>query len=130
MRQEVIDYLQGLNLGTFTVSTELPWTDNTIPLYVKNLKKIYVGVDEFTVNPIIITLNGLNITEDVNTVRIYFANDAKQIPPNYEDVVSQMRTVKNINTTTGFNRRECDVITTFDSDKLITELEIRFIKIT
>lgn len=130
MRQEVIDYVQGLNLGTYIVSTELPWTDNTIPLYVKNLKKIYIGVDEFQVNPIITTLSGLNITEDVNIVRIYFANDAKQVPPNYEDVVSQLRTAKNINTTAGFNRREVDVTTSFDSDKLVTELELRFIKIT
>lgn len=130
MRQEVIDYIQGLNLGTFIVSTELPWTDNTVPLYIKNLKKVYVGVDEFQVNPIITTLNGLNITEDVNIVRIYFANDAKQVPPNYEDVVSQLRTTKNINTTTGYSRREVDVTTSFDSDKLVTELELRFIKIT
>lgn len=130
MRQEVLDYVQGLNLGTYIVSTELPWVDNAVPLYVKNLKKIYIGVDEYEVTPIIATLSGVNITEDTNIVRIYFANDAKQIPPNYEDVVSQLRTTKNINITTGYNRREVNVTTSFDSDKLITELELRFIKIT
>jgi hypothetical protein len=26
MRQEVLDYIQGLNLGTYIVSTELPTT--------------------------------------------------------------------------------------------------------
>ena len=130
MRQAVLDYVQGLNLGTYIVSSELPWTDNGVPLYVKNLKKIYVDVDAYEINPIIATLNGVNITEDINTVRIYFANDAKQIPPNYEDVVTQLRAVKDIDSTTGYNRRECDVRTSFDSDKLITELEIRFIKLT
>jgi len=130
MRQEVIDYVQGLNLGTFIVSTELPWTDNTVPLYLKNLKKVYVGVDEYQVNPIITTLSGLNITEDVNIVRIYFANDAKQIPPNYGDVVDQLRATKNINTSIGFHRREVDVTTSFDADRLVTELELRFIKLT
>lgn len=130
MRQEVIDYVQGLNLGTFIVSTELPWTDNTIPLYLKNLKKVYIGVDEYQVNPVITTLSGLNITEDVNIVRIYFANDAKQIPPNYGDVVDQLRATKNINTATGFHRREVDVTTSFDADRLVTELELRFIKLT
>lgn len=130
MRQEVLDYVQGLNLGTFIVSTELPWTDNTVPLYVKNLKKVYVGVDEYEVNPVIATLSGVNITEDVNIVRIYFANDAKQIPPNYSDVVEQLRAVKNINSAGGFHRREVDVTTSFDADKLVTELELRFIKLT
>lgn len=130
MRQAVLDYVQGLNLGTYIVSTELPWTDNTVPLYLKNLKKIYVDVDDYEVRPIISTLNGVNITEDINTVRIYFANDAKQIPPNYEDVVAQLRATKDISSTAGYNRRECDVITSFDADKLITELEIRFIKLT
>lgn len=130
MRQAVLDHVQGLNLGTYIVSTELPWNDNGVDLYVKNLKKIYIGVDEYEINPVITTLNGLNITEDINIVRIYFANDAKQIPPNYEDVVTQLRATKNIDTTTGFHRRECNVTTTFDSDKLVTELELRFIKLT
>lgn len=130
MRQEVIDYVQSLNLGTFIVSTELPWTDNTVPLYIKNLKKVYIDIDEYQINPIITTLNGVNITEDINIVKIYFANDAKQIPPNYSDVVDQLRAAKNINTTVGFNRREVDVTTSYDSDKLVTELELRFIKIT
>ena len=130
MRQAVLDYVQSLNLGTYIVSTELPWTDNGVALYVKNLKKIYVDVDSYEVNPIIATLNGLNITEDINIVKVYFANDAKQIPPNYEDVVTQLRAAKNIDTTTGFNRRECVVSTSYDADKLITELELRFIKLT
>lgn len=130
MRQDVIEYIQTLNLGTFIVSSELPWSENGTPLYLKNLKKIYVDVDQYEVNPIITTLDGTNITEDTIAVRIYFANDAKQIPPNYDEVVSNLRTAKNINTTTGYNRREVDVVTTFELDRLITELELRFIKLT
>ena len=131
MRTDVIDYLQTLNLGTFIVSTELPFSESGTPLYIKNLKKVYVDVDQYIVDPIISTLNGLNITRDTVAVRVYLANDAKSIPPNYDDVVSQIRTAKNIlSTTGGFSTREVDVRTSFEADKLITEIELRFIKLT
>jgi hypothetical protein len=130
MRTDVIDYIQTLNLGTFIVSNELPFSESGIPLYIKNLKKIYVDVDQYIVDPIISTLNGINITRDTIAVRVYFANDAKLIPPNYDEVVSELRAAKDILPTAGYNRREVDVSTTFDADKLITEIELRFIKLT
>ena len=130
MRQEVLNYIQSLNLGTYIVSSELPWDENGIPLYQKNLKKIYVNVTEYTVEPLITALNGLNITRDIQSVRVYFANDAKILPPNYDEVVQQIQTAKNINTTAGFNSRECQVLTSFDADRLVTEIELRFIKLT
>jgi hypothetical protein len=131
MRTDVIDYLQTLNLGTFLVSSELPFSESGTPLYIKNLKKIYVDVDQYAAEPIISALNGLNITRDTIAVRVYLANDAKSIPPNYDDVVSQIRTAKNILPTTGgFSTREVDVETSFEADRLITEIELRFIKLT
>jgi hypothetical protein len=130
MRTDVIDYIQTLNLGTFIVSNELPFSESGIPLYIKNLKKIYVDVDQYIVDPIISTLNGINITRDTIAVRVYFANDAKSIPPNYDEVVSELRAAKDILPTAGYNRREVDVLTSFDADKLITEIELRFIKLT
>lgn len=130
MRQEVIDYLQTQNLGTYTVSSELPWSETDVSLYLKNLKKIYVDVNEFETDPLIQTLGGLNLTTETTRVRVYFANDAKQLPSNYDDVVSAIKAAKDINTTTGYNRREVDVTTTFDADRLVTEIELRYIKLT
>lgn len=130
MRQEVLNYIQSLNLGTFIVSSELPWDENGTSLYIKNLKKIYVDVTGYNVEPLITALNGLNITRDIQSVRIYFANDAKILPPNYDEVVQQIQTAKNINNTAGFNSRECQVQTSFDADRLVTEIELRFIKLT
>lgn len=130
MRQDVLDYIQTLNLGTYLVSSELPWDENGIPLYQKNLKKIYVDVDQYTADPLITTLSGVNITRDTIAVRVYFANDAKATPPNYDDVVSQLRTSKDIMLSAGYNRREVDVSTSFEADRLVTEIELRFIKLT
>lgn len=130
MRQDVIDYIQTLNLGTFIVSNELPFSESGTPLYIKNLKKIYVNVDQYVADPVITTLNGVNITRDTVSVTVYFANDAKSIPPNYDEVVSLIRAAKNILITAGYSSREVDVETSFEADRLITEIELRFIKLT
>jgi hypothetical protein len=131
MRQDVIDYIQTLNLGTFIVSNELPFSESGVPLYIKNLKKIYVDVDQYAVDPVIRTLDGVNVTRDTIAVKVWFANDAKSIPPNYDEVVSNLRSAKNILATTGgFTGREVDVKTEFQADRLITEIELRFIKLT
>jgi hypothetical protein len=88
-------------------------------------------VDQSTSESLIRTLSGVNITRDTITVNVYFANDAKTIPPNYDEVVEFVRTAKDIlPTTSGFSSREVDVSTSFDTDKLITEIELRYIKLT
>ena len=130
MRTDVIDYIQSLNLGTFIVSNELPFSESGTPLYLKNLKKIYVDVDQYIVQPFIYTLSGVNISDETTAVRVYFANDAKSIPPNYDDVVSNLRLAKDILPTAGYNRREVDVETDYTQDALVTELTFRFTKLT
>lgn len=129
MRTEILENVQSLNLGTVTVSTELPWTDNGVALYQKNLKKVYIDIDNVTVEPFIQALNGLNISNEITSVRLYFACDAKVLLPNYNDIITELKAVKNITTITGVQRRECDVSTTTETDVLITELEYRFTKL-
>lgn len=130
MRQSVIDYLQGLNLGSFTIASEVPWTETGTELYLKNLKKIYVDVDAFTTEPVITTFTGLNLNNETTVVRVYFANDAKQLPSNYDDVVASIKAAKDVESTAGYTRREADVSTSYNSDRLVTEIELRYIKLT
>lgn len=128
MRQEILDYVQTLNLGSYLVSSEIPWTDNEVPLYLKNLKKVYVDAEQASNEPFITALDGLNLNNEVTTVSIYFANDAKQLPANYSDVITELKTAKDITTVTGVQRRECAVSTAVEADMLVTTLEIRFTK--
>lgn len=130
MRTEVIDYVQGLNLGTFTVSTELPYTESGQALYVKNPKRIYVDEEQIVSEPLIQALDGVNIVNEESTVTIYFSVDSKLVPANYDSVVTALKGAKNITTIDGVFRRELDVSTGYDGDLLITELAIRFNKIT
>jgi hypothetical protein len=129
MRDELFDYVSGLDLGGFTLSNELPWTESAIPLYQKNPRRIYIDVDQYTTEPLLLTLNGLVIGSEISTVRVYFSCDAKQVPSNYSILVSDLRAGKDITTISGVNRRECDVNTEFVNDLLITELEYRFTKL-
>lgn len=130
MRQEVIDYINSISLGSFVLSQEVPWTDSGTPLYQKNPKKIYVDVVEFVNEPLLQTLDGVNINAETGVVRVYFACDAKQLPSNYETLVSDIKSGKDITTIEGVNRRQCDVNTSIENDLLITQLDFRFTKIS
>lgn len=129
MRTEILDYLQSQNLGTFTVTREQPWSENGLLLYLKNLKKIYVSQDSVENVPLFATLDGGNIPSEVTTVTVYLACDAKQTPPNLDQVISAVKSAKDITTISGVNRRECNIVSSYENDVLLTELEFRFTKI-
>jgi hypothetical protein len=130
MRQEVIDYVSSLPLGSFLLTTELPWDSDGSALYLKNPKKVYVDMTEYVNEPIITTLNGLSINNESQIVRIYFACDAKQLPSDYEQVVQDIKTVKGITTVAGVNNRSVNITTEFVNDLLATEMEVRFTKLS
>jgi len=130
MRQEVLDYINGLALGGYLLSQEVPWSDNAIPLYRKNLKKIYVDNVEYVSEPLIATLGTLSINQQTQSTRIYFANDAKTVPANYDDLVQDLMAAKNIDLADGTNRREANVAISYENDIMVTEIEIKFTKIS
>lgn len=130
MRQDILNYMLSQNLGVFTTSQELPWAENGNPLYLKNLKKVYVGEDEVTVEPLVTTLNADNIHTETTSVRAYVACDAKQTPPNYNDVIATMKEARLVVTDEGIRRRECIVTRDFVNDVIVTELEYRFTKLS
>ena len=130
MRQEVLDYINSLPLGGYLSTEESPWSDNEVPLYIKNLKKIYVDNAEYISEPLISTLGSLHINEETTRIRIYLANDAKTVPSNYDDLITDLKAVKDITTIDGVNRREVDVAVNYENDVMITELEVRFIKLS
>jgi hypothetical protein len=130
MRQEVLDYINSLALGGYFLTEESPWRDNAIPLYIKNLKKIYVDNVEYLSEPLIATLGTLSINQQTRTIRIYFANDAKTLPSNYDTLVEDLITVKDIDLNDGTNRREADVQVSYENDVMVTEIEIRFTKLS
>ena len=130
MRQEIIDYLGTMNLGSFSLSQEMPWISSDQPLYFKNLKKIYVDRTQYSTEILIPTLNGHDVSADTTTVRLFFATDAKQVSPDYDDLIIDLKAAKDVSTITGVWRRDCQISNSFEGDLLVTELEYRFTKIT
>ena len=130
MRTEILDYLQSQNLGTITVSRELPWSENGVPMYLKNLKKVYAEVEQVENTPLVTALDGFFIPSEVTTVTVFIACDAKQTPPNLDQIIASIKTAKDITTIEGVNRRECSVSTNYENDVLVTQLDFRFTKLT
>lgn len=130
MRQELITYTKTLALGNFSVSSELPREESGTAMYLKNPKVLYFAQTEFNEEPLIDTLNGPDVHELITSVTLYFAADGKNLPANYDTLVSSLRAGKDINTTQGYTKRECIVSSEFEADMLVTQLEYRFTKLT
>ncbi len=130
MRQEILNYINGLALGTFTVSSEMPYDTSGNALYVQNVKKIYVDNEQTTTEPLVQALDGPVIDNEVTSVSIYFSADAKQLPANYDTLVSDLKKAKNITTVSGVHRREMDASTEYQGDLIVNSMEIRFNKVT
>jgi hypothetical protein len=129
MRDEILDYINGLSLGTYTVSNNLPYTDAGQALYIKNVKTIYVDQPTYEEEPILNTLNNQNVVNQVASVSIFYSTDAKALPANFDTLTIAIKNAKNI-TTIQARRRESDVNETYEGDLLVSEIEVRFIKIT
>jgi len=130
MRTEVLDYLKTQNIGGLAISTDLPFDDSGVPLYTKNVKRIYVDREQRTSDPIIQTLGGVNINNEETSVTIFFALDAKTLLSTYDTVVSNIKGVKDITTVAGVHTRNASVETEYLNDLLITQITITFTRIS
>ena len=126
MRDEVITHLQSQALGAYSISTELPWTSAGDPLYQVNPKVIYVDEEETDQEVIVQILNGSDVVQTITTVNVYFVNDAKTLPTDYNTVKQILIDTKDITTISDAFDRECDITSSYDSDTLVTSVVYRF----
>ena len=77
-------------LTQFGVSQELPWSQNAQPLYLKNLKKIYVDKERNEEGVLIPLLNADDIYEDVVVAEVYVAMDAKNPPSQLDTLITKI----------------------------------------
>jgi hypothetical protein len=126
MRQAIIDGISALTLGTFAVSSELPWTASGQPLYEKNFKVFYVSEPNSVESNLFNTLDAGIFARKVTTINAYVYIDAKLKPSNYDNLVTGVRNVKDTTEITGVVSRECDITTSFLADAMLTEFEFRF----
>lgn len=130
MREDILDYVKTLSLGTYTVSDELPREESGVPLYLKNPKRIYADQEQFVQEPIVTAMDGFDIHQEATTVSLYFTSDAKTLPANYNTLVSNLKLGKNIVPADGYNTRAVDVQTEYEADLLVTRVDFTFSKLT
>ena len=128
MREEFIELLKKLDIVSYKVSEELPFSNSNIPMYIKNVKYIYVDNDISTIETLIPIMSGVNVEVDIQTIRIYLSNDAKKLPPDYSSTVSLIRDTKE-SITGNYYKRECVIETSFENDISLTTFEFKFYKI-
>lgn len=126
MRQAIIDGISALALGTFSVSSELPWDAAGTALYLKNFKVFYVDQPDSVEQSLLNTLSASVLASKTTTISVFVLVDAKQKPTNYDSLIDAVRNVKNSTAITGVRSRECDISTTFEADAMLTEFEFRF----
>ncbi len=129
MRDLIVDYIESLDIGTYKLSSEQPWSESDTPLYVKNLKTLYVATDQTETETLLTALDGSNIQSKIVTVTLYFSNDAKSLPHNYASLLNQLLEINDIeDIETNWNRKVANT-SSFEGDILITQVDYIFTKL-
>jgi hypothetical protein len=81
-------------LTQFAVSTELPWEQNGIPLFRKNMKKIYVDRSTMEETTLIPVLNGAEVFQNDLITEVYLAVDAKNPPSQLDSAITAILACK------------------------------------
>lgn len=126
MRKVIYEYINTLNLGSAKLTDHLPWEDNGAPLYLHNKKYIYIDSPNTTQDVVIDAFNNTGAVDETTTVNVYFVNDAKILPPDYDDVVEALKGARTADGTEGYISKLCQVKTEYVEDALLTTLEFSF----
>ena len=75
-------------LTQFAVSQELPWSQNGTPLYLKNMKKIYVDRERQEQTTLIAVLSGNDVYQNDLIAEVFLAVDAKNTPSQIDSAIT------------------------------------------
>ena len=95
----------GVVSGDYSLEVnELPWNASGEPLYVKNMKVVYVGEEDENKVQLYRTLDQGQVYQTETTVQAFLTEDAKNINSLNPTVIENMLNAKSVvNTANGFN---------------------------
>ena len=128
-RDRVLAFLKTQSLGSYKLSQEVPFTNSGQTLYTKNVKWIYVDSDQVEVDHFLRVLGGVNVDQEIRTVRVFFSNDSKNLPTDYDQVLTVIQSAKELAREPEQFERQAQVSTEFEGDLLITTVELRYSKL-
>jgi hypothetical protein len=111
-------------LTQFAVSQELPWEQNGLPLFRKNMKKIYVDRTQLEETTLIPVLDGNDVFQDDLITQVYVAVDAKNTPTQLDALISKILATKSTISVVNFGL-ESDYTVDKQEDVLIYTFEFR-----
>lgn len=110
-----------------SVSAELPFSSAGEPLYIKNMKYVYLDEDNISKEELFNTLDNNDIAQTTTTVTGYLAVDAKNPPGDIDTVTAAI--LNSRQSVSGQSTRECAMSTSIEADVLIYTFDFNFITI-
>jgi hypothetical protein len=125
MRTQLLAYLTQALTGSIKVSEELPFEQGTVPLYLKNLRRVYLAEPERQQEQLLATLD-TDINQTITRVAGYLTVDAKNRNPDIDSALQVLGQALNQTTISNSFRKEFDYTTTIQDDTITYEFEYRF----
>jgi hypothetical protein len=127
IRDDLLSCLTTESLGSFGLSTELPFSNSGIVLYQKNPKKVYVDKDLKLVEPFVVTFE-TTINQTTTTVDVFFSNDAKTLPADYDATRETIESFINTYALDGLMNATVETTTEYVNDLIVTKIQFKFVK--
>ena len=131
MRDIIITYLKANVVTGFGVSDKLPFNQNGEPLYLQNLKSLYVDQPAVEQEPLFETMDALALVTETTNASCYVVTDAKTLPSNYDAMVTAVKGVRTTATVNagGYTGKEVDVTTSIVADTIVTQFNMEFTRV-
>jgi hypothetical protein len=127
MRTQLLTALTTLlNTTGIGVSNELPWTSGNEPLYLKNMKRVYLGPEQRVDEDLMPILNGNNVKRRQTIVRGYLAIDAKNQPAGLDNALSAIKLARDAQVFGQSYERFVEYTTEITGDVTIYTIEYKF----
>lgn len=125
MRAQLLSYLTSNLTSSIKTSQELPWSEGNNPLYLKNMKRVYLDEPNTEVDELLPTFD-TDVNQKITTVRGFLAVDAKNRNADLDTALTTLASAKDVSTITDSFRKEFDYTTTIDGAVIVYEFEYRF----
>lgn len=126
MRTALLTYLTANLTGTIKTSQELPFGNAGKPLYIMNMRKVYLDDDTIEQAELIPTLDDSNVNQNITTVAGFLTVDAKNRNADLDNALTVLANARTSAAISNSFRKEFDYTTTIDADRITYEFQYRF----
>jgi hypothetical protein len=127
IRDDLMSFLTAQDLGSFALSSELPFSVSGVELYTKNPKRVYVDKEQKLVEPLVVTFD-MTVNQTETTVDVYFSNDAKTLPTDYDTTRTTIESFIDTYVLPGLMSSTVESTTEYINDLIATKVQFKLVK--